>query len=108
VNHLQLTADQAWWIGASVIAFMVIFSIYAQRAAYRNGVTDGYGYARERGNPGYQHAGNYLIDNMSYRWPELKTGEATPHVFDAEAVSDFFDARPVDNSAGPDLERRQH
>jgi hypothetical protein len=41
------------------------------RAAYRNGATDGYGFAREPGNPGYAHAGRYLRANMDHRWPEL-------------------------------------
>jgi hypothetical protein len=45
--------------------------VLATRAAYRNGCTDGYGYAREPVNPGYAHAGRYLRANMAHRWPEL-------------------------------------
>jgi len=42
------------------------------RAAYQNGVTDGYGYSREQRNPGYQKAGHLLRMHMAHRWPELK------------------------------------
>lgn len=44
----------------------------AQRAAYRNGVTDGYGYAQEPNNPGYKEAGDYLQHHMRHRWPNLE------------------------------------
>jgi hypothetical protein len=42
------------------------------KAAYQNGVTDGYGFAREPRNPGYQKAGQYLREYMAYRWRELE------------------------------------
>jgi hypothetical protein len=41
-------------------------------AAYRNGVTDGYGYAKEPTCPGYKVAGEFLKTHMAHRWPELK------------------------------------
>lgn len=47
------------------------FAIPAIYAAYRNGVTDGYGYSREPNNPGYAKAGEYLREAMSHRWAEL-------------------------------------
>lgn len=49
-----------------------VVACFAIGAAYRNGVTDGYGYSQEPGNPGYQAAGNYLVKHMAHRWPELK------------------------------------
>lgn len=42
------------------------------KAAYQNGVTDGYGYRREPNNPGYAKAGKYLKQTMAHRWPELR------------------------------------
>lgn len=52
--------------------FAVLFAFLAIPAAYRNGVTDGYGYAREPSCPGYKAAGEYLRNTMGHRWPELK------------------------------------
>jgi hypothetical protein len=56
------------------IALLVLcfWSAVGVNAAYRNGVTDGYGYAREPMNPGYQKAGRYLREHMAYRWRELR------------------------------------
>jgi len=42
------------------------------KAAYQNGVTDGYGFSQEPRNPGYRLAGDYLRQYMSHRWPKLK------------------------------------
>lgn len=52
---------------------LVVLALAAQSvgAAYRNGVTDGYGYAKEPNCPGYAHAGEYLRRHMKHRWPEL-------------------------------------
>ena len=44
-------------------------------AAWRNGVTVGYGYAKEPRNPGYQAAGEYLRKFMAHRCPELRNQE---------------------------------
>jgi len=68
--------DVFGWMGVmALIAGMVIGAavmvVVAVNAAYRNGVTDGYGYLREPGNPGYRKAGRYLLKHMSHRWPEL-------------------------------------
>lgn len=49
----------------------ILVALICVRAAYRNGVTDGYGYAREPKNPGYQAAGAHLRRYMAHRWPEL-------------------------------------
>ena len=53
------------------IALMVFFAV-GMHAAYRNGVTDGYGYAKEPSCPGYQAAGEILRATMAHRWPELR------------------------------------
>jgi len=50
----------------------VLFGLLVVPAAYRNGVTDGYGYAKEPGCPGYRNAGEYLRSHMAHRWPELR------------------------------------
>ena len=50
---------------------MVLVALSAIRAAYCNGICDGYGYAKEPWNRGYHDAGYYLRENMSHRWPEL-------------------------------------
>lgn len=55
----------------AVLALFVLLATTGQRAAYRNGVTDGYGYSREPNNPGYEKAGEILRRDMSHRWPEL-------------------------------------
>ena len=53
-------------------SFAAVLSLFGQGAAYRNGVTDGYGYAKEgRGHPGYRRAGEYLREHMKHRWHEL-------------------------------------
>lgn len=49
----------------------LIFGLVVADAAWRNGVTDGYGFAKEPRNPGYEKAGDYLKRVMSHRWPEL-------------------------------------
>lgn len=36
--------------------------------AYRNGVTDGFGFCIEPNNPGYRKAGLYLVARESHRW----------------------------------------
>ena len=55
------------WIG------FMIGSVIVCHASYRNGVTDGYGYAVESWNPGYAHAGEYLREHMQHRWPALRS-----------------------------------
>ena len=40
--------------------------------AYQNGATDGYGYAQEPNNPGYQRAGGYLKATMAHQWAGLR------------------------------------
>jgi hypothetical protein len=42
-------------------------------SAYRNGVTDGFGFSIEPRNPGYRKAGRYLVDHMSHRWGHVLT-----------------------------------
>ena len=63
---------------ASVFALAVILAA-SNRAAYRNGVTDGYGYSREPLNPGYAAAGKYLRESMVHRWPDLHDPVRGPH-----------------------------
>ena len=57
-----------------LIAFvsLAFFSLLAQGAAYRNGVTDGYGFSKEPTCPGYRTAGHHLRTTMAHRWPELR------------------------------------
>jgi len=54
-----------------VTLVVVVFVMYAQSCAYHNGVTDGFGFAVDPKNPGYQSAGRYLRKYMSHRWTEL-------------------------------------
>lgn len=54
------------------LAMACFFVSLGVKAAYRNGVTDGYGYSREPRNSGYKKAGRYLREHMSHRWPELR------------------------------------
>jgi hypothetical protein len=56
----------------TALAIAFVFQLIGLRAAYHNGVTDGYGFAKEPRNPGYQRAGNYLKTFMAHRWHELK------------------------------------
>lgn len=62
------------WIDSLFAAFALASGllVLGLRAAYQNGVTDGYGFAREPRNPGYQRAGNYLKTFMGHRWPDLE------------------------------------
>lgn len=53
----------------SLVATLLV--IGALRAAWCNGVVDGYGFATEPINPGYRAAGDYLFETMRHRWPEL-------------------------------------
>lgn len=58
-----------------LILFLLVLSIASvlgQAAAYHNGVTDGFGFAREPKNPGYAKAGRYLKKYMVHRWRELR------------------------------------
>lgn len=55
----------------SLLAVVFVLALMNARAAYRNGAVDGYGFAREPGNPGYRHAGLYLSRFMVHRWNEL-------------------------------------
>ena len=54
-----------------VIVVMLAFVWSAVGAAYRNGVVDGYGFAKEPDNPGYQAAAP-ILKCMAHRWPELE------------------------------------
>lgn len=60
------------------IALIVFLSFLNTWAAYRNGVTDGYGYSREPNCPGYAAAGEFLRKHLSHRWPELKDQRKSP------------------------------
>ena len=51
-----------------IALFYLVMVGLAIGAAYRNGVTDGYGACREPGNPGYEKARRYLKKYMSHRW----------------------------------------
>lgn len=52
-----------------MVSLLAYIGVYA---AYQNGVTDGYGYAREPRNPGYKTAGDFLRTHMAHRWSELR------------------------------------
>lgn len=56
------------------VAFGVLGCAAQIRATYREGVHDGYGFAR-CGNNGYEFeiAGQYLRKHCHERWPELRT-----------------------------------
>lgn len=59
----------------SLLGFLVLYvllSLIGMGAAYRNGVTDGYGYSKEPNCPGYKRAGEFLRKYMAHRWHELK------------------------------------
>ena len=56
----------------TLLVFAAVVSALGCAAAYRNGVTDGYGYAKEPNCPGYAMAGEYLRRVMAHRWPELR------------------------------------
>ena len=58
----------SFWLGFAVCS---VIAVVAQKAAYHNGVTDGFGYSREPHAKGYQEAGDYLRRYMGHRWPEL-------------------------------------
>lgn len=62
-------------VNCVILVFIFAFCIVGIPAAYRNGVTDGYGYCREKWNPGYRRAGEYLRNHMAHRWPELRDNE---------------------------------
>lgn len=51
---------------------LFVVAIFATKAAYENGIVDGYGFAKEPSCPGYKSAGEYLRKHMAHRWPELK------------------------------------
>jgi len=53
--------------------------VLSNRAAYCNGVTDGYGYSKEPRCLGYAAAGKYLREVMAHRWPELRDGTTECH-----------------------------
>ncbi len=56
---------------AGFLLVTIALSLVSQGAAYRNGVTDGYGYSKEPTCSGYRRAGEYLKAVMAHRWPEL-------------------------------------
>lgn len=45
-----------------------VFVLLSIRAAYRNGVADGHGFACEPWNPAYQEAGKILASQALTRW----------------------------------------
>lgn len=49
----------------------LLLAVAGVRAAYRNGVNDGFGFSWEPDNPGYQKAGDYLTKHCSYKWRQL-------------------------------------
>ena len=74
-----------------LVVLMVLILVVAavgMNAAYRNGVCDGYGYAKEPRNPGYAFAGRYLKRHMAQRWPELREAKdvhwSSGHFLDEE------------------------
>jgi hypothetical protein len=44
-----------------VVISLGVLAIVGCKAAYYNGVNDGYMYSKEPWNPGYEDAGNHLI-----------------------------------------------
>lgn len=72
----MITFGEVWLMILLVVS--VIIGLSGVRAAYRNGVTDGYGYSREPNCPGYKLAGEYLKEYMAHRWPELLDEEDGP------------------------------
>ena len=66
------------WLWVFGGAAALVFVVYSNVCAYRNGVTDGFGFAWEPKNPGYQKAGRYLRKYMSYRWRQLKNPDYQP------------------------------
>lgn len=65
----MFTTELGLWIGLLFVTGMAVLGV---NAAYRNGVTDGYGYSKEPTCPGYAKAGRFLRESMSHRWSELK------------------------------------
>lgn len=51
-----------------VVFVVLLLGILSSRAAYNNGVNDGYGYSQEPTNPGYQKAGRWLYRYARWRW----------------------------------------
>lgn len=47
----------------AVLLGMSILAVVGCMAAYRNGVHDGYGYARDPRHPGYRHVADIVDDN---------------------------------------------
>jgi hypothetical protein len=60
-----------------ILMSVVALILACINSAYRNGVTDGFGYAREPWNPGYRQAGDYLKNNLAHRWPDLDQSKDT-------------------------------
>jgi hypothetical protein len=65
--------EPAFWLLMVLSWVTFAVAMISTHCAYRNGVTDGYGYAKEPGCPGYRAAGEYLKKRMAHRWPELKS-----------------------------------
>ena len=59
------------WVTLVVGVVALLIVLGGLDASYKNGVSDGYGYSREPGNPGYRRAGLYLFHHMSYRWRDI-------------------------------------
>lgn len=71
MNHWCSFLNDETVLGLVVLVVLILIA-YCQYCAYYNGVTDGYGYAKEPGHPGYERAGRYLRRWLTHRWPELK------------------------------------
>lgn len=61
-----------FWAIVGMNLLWCIVGIAASRAAWRNGVTDGYGFAKEPWNPAYRKTGDFLEKYMVHRWPHIK------------------------------------
>lgn len=76
---MLLGIESGWtietWILLAFLVMYAVLSFMGSMAAYRNGVVDGYGYSKEPGHPGYEHAGEILRETMHHRWPELRGDE---------------------------------
>lgn len=63
------------YLGIGIIVGMMItagIAVAGAKAAWRNGVVDGFGYAAEPGHPGYRQAGEHLKSTSVSRWSFLK------------------------------------
>lgn len=83
-----------WAILSTVCFGIIVCVLLSNRAAYRNGVADGYGFSREPDNPGYQEARTILIEGSSHRWPDIES-YCEPTVQAAAAAPQVPDTVPA-------------